>query len=139
VIGVGIGIGTLSSGFIVDVMAKRSRVWYALTPLIAMAAAIPFWYLYTQAQDWTIALGTLILPLLFNIFYLAPGIASGEQLGEAVAAHDVERHPPDGSQLHRPRRRTDASASFDLFREPESRGGDGGSLAPKACAMCCSG
>ena len=75
VIGVGIGIGTLSSGFIVDVMAKRSRVWYALTPLIAMVAATPFWYLYTQAQNWPTALGLLILPLLFNIFYLAPGIA----------------------------------------------------------------
>ena len=57
VIGVGIGIGTLSSGFIVDVMAKRSRVWYALTPLIAMVAATPFWYLYTQAQDWPTAHG----------------------------------------------------------------------------------
>ena len=75
VIGVGIGIGTLGSGFIVDIMAKRSRVWYALTPLIAMVAAAPFWYLYTQAQDWPMALGLLVLPLLFNIFYLAPGIA----------------------------------------------------------------
>lgn len=75
VIGVGIGIGTIASGAIVDIMSKRSRVWYALTPLIAMAAAIPFWYLYTQAQDWVTGLAWLFLPLLLNIFYLAPGIA----------------------------------------------------------------
>ena len=75
VIGVGIGIGTIGSGFIVDIMAKRSRVWYALVPLIAMAAATPFWYLYTQATDWPMALGLLTLPLLLNIFYLAPALA----------------------------------------------------------------
>ncbi len=75
VIGVGIGIGTIASGVIVDVMAKRSRVWYALTPLIAMAAATPFWYFYTQATEWPIALGLLVMPLLLNIFYLAPALA----------------------------------------------------------------
>jgi len=75
VVGVGIGIGTIASGWIVDVMAKRSKVWYALTPLIAMAAATPFWYFYTQAQDWPMALGLLFMPLLLNIFYLAPALA----------------------------------------------------------------
>ena len=75
VIGVGIGVGTIASGFIVDLMAKRSKVWYALTPLIAMTAATPFWYLYTQATDWPTGLWLLILPLLLNIFYLAPALA----------------------------------------------------------------
>lgn len=75
VVGVGIGIGTIASGAIVDRMAKRSRVWYALVPLIAMAAATPFWYFYTQAQDWPMALALLFLPLLLNIFYLAPALA----------------------------------------------------------------
>lgn len=75
VVGVGIGIGTIASGAVVDRMAKRSRVWYALTPLIAMAAAAPFWYFYTQAQDWPVALALLFLPLLLNIFYLAPALA----------------------------------------------------------------
>ena len=75
VVGVGIGIGTIASGAVVDRMAKRSRVWYALVPLIAMAAATPFWYFYTQAQDWPTALGLLFLPLLLNIFYLAPALA----------------------------------------------------------------
>jgi len=75
VIGVGLGIGTVASGFIVDLMAKRSKVWYALTPLIAMTAATPFWYLYTQATDWPTGLWLLILPLLLNIFYLAPALA----------------------------------------------------------------
>ncbi|HOY76734.1 MAG TPA: MFS transporter [Hyphomonadaceae bacterium] len=75
VIGVGIGIGTIASGAIVDIMSKRSRVWYALTPLIAMAAAMPFWYLFTQATDWPMGLALLFLPLLLNIFYLAPALA----------------------------------------------------------------
>lgn len=75
VVGVGIGVGTIASGAIVDRMAKRSRVWYALVPLIAMAAATPFWYFFTQAQEWPVALGLLILPLLLNIFYLAPALA----------------------------------------------------------------
>ena len=75
VVGVGIGIGTIASGLVVDRLAKRSRVWYALVPLIAMAAATPFWYFYTQAQDWPMALALLILPLLLNIFYLAPALA----------------------------------------------------------------
>ncbi len=75
VVGVGIGIGTIASGAVVDRLAKRSRVWYALVPLIAMAAATPFWYFYTQAQNWPTALGLLFLPLLLNIFYLAPALA----------------------------------------------------------------
>lgn len=75
VVGVGIGIGTIASGAVVDRMAKRSRVWYALVPLVAMAAATPFWYFYTQAQDWPTALALLFLPLLLNIFYLAPALA----------------------------------------------------------------
>ncbi len=75
VVGIGIGIGTIASGAIVDRMAKRSRVWYAIVPLIAMAVATPFWYFYTQAQDWPTALALLILPLLLNIFYLAPALA----------------------------------------------------------------
>jgi len=75
VVGVGIGIGTIASGAVVDRMAKRSRVWYAWVPFIAMAAATPFWYFYTQAQDWPMALGLLFLPLLLNIFYLAPALA----------------------------------------------------------------
>lgn len=75
VVGVGIGIGTIASGAIVDRLSKRARVWYALVPLIAMAAATPFWYFYTQAQEWPIALALLILPLLLNIFYLAPALA----------------------------------------------------------------
>lgn len=75
VIGGGIGIGTIASGMIVDLMAKRSRVWYALVPLFAMAVAGPFWYFYTLAQDWKTALILLILPLLLNIFYLAPALA----------------------------------------------------------------
>jgi len=40
-----------------------------------MTAATPFWYLYTQAVDWPTGLGLLILPLLLNIFYLAPALA----------------------------------------------------------------
>jgi predicted MFS family arabinose efflux permease len=70
-----IGLGTFMSGAIVDWMAKRSRVWYALTPLIAMAAASPFWYFYTQATTWQMALIIVAIPTFLNIFYLAPALA----------------------------------------------------------------
>src|SRR6185295_17668367 len=72
---ISIGLGTLMSGAIVDWMAKRSRVWYALVPLIAMAAAAPFWYLYTQQTSWQMALVVVAFPTFLNIFYLAPALA----------------------------------------------------------------
>ncbi|HEV7692154.1 MAG TPA: MFS transporter [Hyphomonadaceae bacterium] len=72
---ISIGTGTLMSGAIVDWMSKRSRVWYALTPLIAMAAAAPFWYWYTQTTTWQMALLVVAFPTFLNIFYLAPALA----------------------------------------------------------------
>jgi uncharacterized membrane protein YwzB len=72
---ISIGAGTLMSGAIVDWLAKRSRVWYALVPMIAMAAAAPFWYLYTQTTTWQMALLVVAFPTFLNIFYLAPALA----------------------------------------------------------------
>lgn len=75
VIGISIGIGTWSSGALVDFLSKRSKVWYALVPCIAMAVAAPFWYFYIAADTWQTGLLILSVPLLLTIMYLAPAIA----------------------------------------------------------------
>jgi predicted MFS family arabinose efflux permease len=72
---ISIGLGTILSGAIVDWMAKRSKVWYALVPLIAAAVAAPFWYFYTQQTTWQMALLIGGVPTFLNIFYLAPALA----------------------------------------------------------------
>lgn len=72
---IALGLGTFLSGAIVDWLAKRSRVWYALLPALAFAVATPFWYFATQATDWKTALLILAVPTFLTIFYLAPGIA----------------------------------------------------------------
>ncbi len=72
---IALGLGTWLSGAIVDWLAKRSKVWYALLPAIAFTAAAPFWYLYSQATDWKIALMILSVPTFLTIFYLAPALA----------------------------------------------------------------
>jgi predicted MFS family arabinose efflux permease len=74
-IGLGIGLGTWFSGAIVDVLVKRSRSWYALLPAICMAAAAPFWYFYTKASEWQVAIFILSVPLFLTIVYLAPALA----------------------------------------------------------------
>lgn len=74
-IGLGIGLGTWFSGAIVDILVKRSKAWYALLPAICMAAAAPFWYFYTKASEWEVAILILAAPLFLTIVYLAPALA----------------------------------------------------------------
>ena len=74
-IGLGIGLGTWASGALTDMLVKRSKVWFALMPAIAMAAAAPFWYFYTQQSEWEMAIIILSVPLFLTIMYLAPALA----------------------------------------------------------------
>jgi hypothetical protein len=74
-IGLSIGLGTWFSGALTDLLVKRSKAWFALMPAIAMALAAPFWYFYTQASEWGLALLILIAPLFLTIVYLAPALA----------------------------------------------------------------
>ncbi|MEQ1607586.1 MAG: MFS transporter [Hyphomonadaceae bacterium] len=72
---IALGLGTWLSGAMVDWLAKRSRVWYAMLPALTFAIATPFWYFATQAASWQAALAILSVPTFLTIFYLAPGIA----------------------------------------------------------------
>lgn len=69
------GLGTWMAGDLVDRLAKRSKVWYALVPAIAFGVAIPFYVGFVLAPTWKIALMFLAVPAFCNIFYLAPALA----------------------------------------------------------------
>jgi MFS family permease len=72
---IAMGLGTFLSGFVVDILAKRSKVWYGLLPAIAMALCIPFHLAYVASSGWVNALLLLAGPTFLNIFYLAPALA----------------------------------------------------------------
>jgi predicted MFS family arabinose efflux permease len=72
---VSMGLGTFFSGALVDWLAKRSKVWYALLPAIAMTLAIPFWVGYVWAPSWEMSIAILAVPTFFTIMYLAPALA----------------------------------------------------------------
>lgn len=72
---VSMGLGTWFSGALVDWLAKRSKVWYALLPAFAFMAATPFWFAYVWAPGWELSVAILVLPTFFTIMYLAPALA----------------------------------------------------------------
>ena len=85
---IAMGLGTFLAGPIVDFMSKRSKIWYALVPAIAMTAAVPFHLAYVYAPQtnvqfsvfgWNIDIAVAILllagPTFLNIIYLAPALA----------------------------------------------------------------
>jgi predicted MFS family arabinose efflux permease len=74
-LGLSIGAGGLLSGALNDFLIKRSKIWYAMMPAITMGLAAPFWYFYSKASEWPIALIILIAPLFLTIMYLAPALA----------------------------------------------------------------
>ncbi|MEO8752495.1 MAG: MFS transporter [Casimicrobiaceae bacterium] len=74
-IAVAMGLGTWLSGMIVDWLAKRSKVWYALLPAIAVALSIPFYVAYVWAPTWQLAIAFLAGPTFLTIMYLAPALA----------------------------------------------------------------
>lgn len=72
---ISMGLGTFLAGPIVDFLAKRSKVWYAIVPAIAMTLAIPFHIAYVYAPSPEAALWLLAGPTFLNIMYLAPALA----------------------------------------------------------------
>jgi len=72
---VSMGLGTWVSGALTDFLAKRSKVWYALVPGIAMGLSAPFWYFFVMAPNWQTALVILSAPTFLTIMYLAPALA----------------------------------------------------------------
>lgn len=69
------GLGTWLSGKLVDVLVRRSKIWYALLPAVALALATPFFFGFVGAKTMVAALAFLAVPTFLNIYYLAPALA----------------------------------------------------------------
>jgi MFS family permease len=72
---ISMGLGTWWSGGIVDWLAKKSKINYALLPAAALALAIPFFIGFIEADTMFMKLAFLSVPTFLNIFYLAPALA----------------------------------------------------------------
>jgi MFS family permease len=69
------GLGTWLSGRFVDILVRRSTIWYALLPAAALTLAVPFFIGFVAAKSMIAALAFLAVPTFLNIFYLAPALA----------------------------------------------------------------
>lgn len=69
------GVGTWLSGVLVDFLSKRSKVWYALVPVICLCIAAPFYVAFVWAPTWQMTLLFLAVPTMLNNAYLAPALA----------------------------------------------------------------
>jgi len=74
-IAISAGAGTLLSGWMVDWLGRRGKIWYALLPMIAVILGVPFHVAFLLAPDWQTSLAFLAVPTFLNIFYLAPALA----------------------------------------------------------------
>jgi MFS family permease len=69
------GLGTLAGGLVSDWASKHHERWYALTPAIGLAVAMPIYILAYRAPDWHLAALILLIPGLFHYTYLGPTFA----------------------------------------------------------------
>jgi predicted MFS family arabinose efflux permease len=69
------GLGTLAGGVISDWAGKHHQRWYALTPAIGLAVAMPIYILAYRAPEWRMAAMILLIPGLFHYTYLGPTFA----------------------------------------------------------------
>lgn len=72
---VAMGLGTWLSGEIVDRLARRSKVNFALLPMVALILAIPGFIGFVLAPSIGTSIAFLAIPTFLNIFYLAPALA----------------------------------------------------------------
>lgn len=75
VVGLGIGGGIFTSGYLLDRLKKRSKLAYAFLPAIALTLAIPFFVAFVWAPTWQLAIVLLVIPTFLNYFYLSPAVA----------------------------------------------------------------
>lgn len=66
------GLGTLVGGFLTDRLSKRSPRWYALTPAIGLAIAMPIYVWGYVQPTWQMAALILLVPGIFHYTYLGP-------------------------------------------------------------------
>ncbi len=75
VIAIGMGGGMIVSGRVIDRMTRRSRAGYAVAPAVSLAIAMPFYVAFLWAPTWPLALGLLLIVMVFNYVYLSAAVA----------------------------------------------------------------
>jgi MFS family permease len=75
VVGIGMSAGIYVSGRVIDRFRRKSKVVYAMAPVISLTLAIPFYIGFVWAPTWPLALTLLIGPTFLNYFYLSSSVA----------------------------------------------------------------
>lgn len=75
VVGVGMSAGIYVSGRVIDHFTRKSKLVYAMAPVISLSLAIPFYIGFVWAPTWPMALAFLIGPTFLNYFYLSSAVA----------------------------------------------------------------
>ena len=75
VVGIGMSAGIYASGRVIDRFRRKSKVVYAMAPVISLTLAIPFYVGFVWAPTWPLALALLIGPTFLNYFYLSSSVA----------------------------------------------------------------
>jgi MFS family permease len=75
VVGVGMSAGIYVSGRVIDHFTRKSKLVYAMAPVISLTLAIPFYVGFVWAPNWPMALALLIGPTFLNYFYLSSSVA----------------------------------------------------------------
>lgn len=75
VVGVGMSAGIYVSGRVIDHFTRKSKLVYAMAPVISLSLAIPFYIGFVWAPTWPLALAFLIGPTFLNYFYLSSAVA----------------------------------------------------------------
>jgi len=71
---IGMGLGNLTSGWLVDRFSTRDKRTYVFVPAAAMALSLPFFLAGLQAQHWQLALPLFGISLAISCAYLAPAV-----------------------------------------------------------------
>jgi MFS family permease len=74
VVGIGMSAGIFVSGRVIDRFTRKSKVAYAMAPVISLTLAIPFYIGFVWAPTWPMALAFLIGPTFLNYFYLSSAV-----------------------------------------------------------------
>jgi predicted MFS family arabinose efflux permease len=70
----GMGLGGWVSGYLVDRLAPRNSMAYALVPALGLLLVIPSLALFAYAPNWPRSMVPLAALLFFSMFYLAPAL-----------------------------------------------------------------
>jgi len=79
VVGIGMSAGIFVSGRVIDRFTQKSKVAYAMAPVISLTLAIPFYIGFVWAPTWPLALAFLCGPTFLNYFYLSSAVTLVQQ------------------------------------------------------------